>query len=71
MKRILILLLSLIIIGAIGYGAFYLISKNPKVSVSQSDISTVMINDNEVCGWREDDRSGVSSEKGLMKSWPD
>ena len=70
-KRILILVLTLIIIGAIGYGVFYLISKDPRVSVSPSDTSMVKIKDNEVIGWREDDRSGVSSAKGLMKSWPD
>ena len=71
MKRILILVLTLIVIGAIGYGVFYLISKDPKMSVNPSDTSTVSIKDNEVIGWREVDRSGVSSEKGLMKSWPD
>ena len=71
MKRILILILALIVIGAIGYGVFYLISKDPRVSVSPSDTSMVKIKDNEVIGWREDDRSGVSSAKGLMKSWPD
>ncbi len=71
MKRILILVLTLIVIGAIGYGVFYLISKDPKMSVNPSDTSTVSIKDNEVIGWREVDRSGVSSEIGLMKSWPD
>lgn len=71
MKRILILVLTLIVIGAIGYGVFYLISKDPKMSVNPSDTSTVSIIDNEVIGWREVDRSGVSSEIGLMKSWPD
>ena len=55
-KRILILVLTLIIIGAIGYGVFYLISKDPRVSVSPSDTSMVKIKDNEVIGWREDDR---------------
>lgn len=71
MKKILIILISLIIIGAIGYGVFYLISQDPEVIVNPSEKSSVTIEDNEVTGWREDDRSGISSEMGLLKVWPD
>ncbi len=32
MKRIIIIILALVIIGALGYGIFYLISSDPKVA---------------------------------------
>lgn len=71
MKRILIILLSLIIIGAIGYGVFYLILADPEASEATSDNKVVKIDDDRVTGWREEDRSGISSENGLLKTWPD
>ena len=72
MKRILIIVLSLIIIGAIGYGVFYLISSDPKLeSTSPAANGTVKIDDGMVTGWRETDRTGISDETGLLKSWPD
>ena len=72
MKRILIILLSLIIIGAIGYGVFYLISSDLNVaSTTPAENGTVKIDDGRVTGWREADRTGISDETGLLKSWPD
>jgi outer membrane protein assembly factor BamB len=74
MKRILIIVLTLIIIGALGYGVFYLISTDPKVTSpaeSQSTEKFVEISDNQsIWEWREENRTGVSSETGLMKFWP-
>jgi len=75
MKRILIIVLTLVIIGALGYGVFYLISSDPKVASTDKGQSTgqfVEISDNQaISEWREEDRTGVSTETGLMKSWPD
>jgi len=79
MKRILIIILSLIIIGAIGYGVFYLFFSDPGISGtktevtsgSKSDITSVQIDDGKVTGWREANRTGISAETGLMKSWPE
>lgn len=74
MKRILIIVLALIIIGALGYGVFYLISTDPKVTSpaeSQSTGKFVEISDNQsIWEWREENRTGVSAETGLLKSWP-
>src|SRR4030042_2742719 len=74
MKRILIIVLALIIIGALGYGVFYLISSDPKVTSPAESLSTgkfVEISDNQsIWEWREENRTGVSAETGLLKSWP-
>lgn len=74
MKRILIIVLALVIIGALGFGVFYLMSSDSKVSSpgeSQSTGQPVEISDNQIISeWREEGRTGVSAETGLMKSWP-
>ncbi|HBZ20197.1 MAG TPA: hypothetical protein DEO60_03625, partial [Bacteroidales bacterium] len=74
MKRILIIALTLIIIGAIGYGVFYIFSSDPKIasgSGNQDSGQPVIISDNQVISeWREENRTGVSAETGLLKSWP-
>jgi outer membrane protein assembly factor BamB len=74
MKRIFIIALSLVIIGAIGYGIFYLISADKEVIAtvaSTNDNQSVNIDDGKVTGWREVNRSGISAETGLLKSWPE
>lgn len=75
MKRILTIVMALIIIGALGYAVFYLISSDPKVTSSSADQlsgRSVEISDNQqISEWREENRTGVSMETGLMKSWPD
>ena len=74
MKRIIIIILALVIIGALGYAIFYLISSDPKVTSqveSQLTGQSVDISDNQIISeWREENRTGVSVETGLMKSWP-
>jgi outer membrane protein assembly factor BamB len=73
MKKILIIVLTLVIIGALGFGIFYLITSDPRVSSSDSQPNgkAVEISDNQVISeWREENRTGVSSETGLLKSWP-
>ena len=75
MKRILIIALTIVILGVLGYGIFYLITSDPKVSPaagSQPAGQPVEISDNQVISeWREENRTGVSSETGLLKSWPE
>lgn len=74
MKRILIIVSGLIILGALGYGVFYLISSDPKVAstdASQSTGESVDLSDNQsIWEWREENRTGVSSETGFLKLWP-
>jgi hypothetical protein len=74
MKKLLLIVVALIIIGALGYGIFYLISSDPEVAspaTSQSTGQSVDLSDNQsIWEWREENRTGVSSETGLMKSWP-
>jgi len=71
MKRLFIIIAALIITGALGYAIFYLISSDPKIS-SDSSVAFVEISDNQqISEWREEDRTGVSSERGLLKSWPE
>jgi outer membrane protein assembly factor BamB len=71
MKKLFIIVSALIIIGALGYGVLYLISPDPKIS-SDSSARSVKISDSQgISEWREEDRTGISSEKGLLKSWPE
>ena len=70
MKKLFIIVSALIIVGALGYGVFYLISSDPKIS-SDSIVPSVELSDsNGISEWREENRTGISSEKGLLKSWP-
>jgi outer membrane protein assembly factor BamB len=71
MKKLLLIVLSLIVIGVIGYAVFYLIASDKKIS-SVSAGQAVELSDNQrISEWREEDRTGVSAETGLMKSWPE
>jgi len=76
MKRLFIIILGLVIIGVIGYVVFYLISSDPNISSDAEIFSdtpekfVVLSDSQQISEWREEDRTGVSDEKGLMKSWP-
>jgi len=71
MKKILLIVLALIVTGVIGYAIFYLISSDKNVT-SESSGQSVEISDNQLISeWREEERTGVSAETGLLKSWPD
>ncbi len=73
MKRLITIAASLIIIGAIGYAVFYILSQG-KSSGSGEPITTnpVDLSDNQLISeWREEDRTGCSSETGLLESWPE
>jgi hypothetical protein len=66
MKRIIIIVLSLIIIVALGYGMYYLISAgSDSAPIPSAGFKTVPIDDGMVTGWREENRTGNSSETGL------
>lgn len=71
MKKILLTVLVLVIIGVIGYVVFLLISSDKKGVASFSgeavDVSTSM---QKISEWREEDRTGFSAETGLLKQWP-
>jgi outer membrane protein assembly factor BamB len=69
MKRIILITLSLIIIIVIGYVIYLVIKSDPSVA----DPQPVKIdNDNQaISEWREENRTGVSAETGLLTSWPE
>lgn len=76
MKKILLIILSLVIIGVIGYVVFYVISSDPATSSasssSPSSSGSVQLDDHQqISEWREENRTGVSAETGLLKSWPE
>jgi outer membrane protein assembly factor BamB len=71
MKRIFFIVLALIIIGALGYGIYYLISSDSGIASSPSGEAVVISDDQSISEWREEERTGVSAESGLLKSWPD
>ena len=60
MKKLLIIVSSLVVIGVIGYAVLYLISLDKKIS-SDSEEKSVELSDNqEISEWREEDRTGVA-----------
>ncbi len=75
MKRIIIIVLAIVIICALGYGVYFLMTSDPKASFpaeSKPSGQSVDITVNQpISEWREENRTGVSAETGLMKSWPE
>jgi outer membrane protein assembly factor BamB len=75
MNKILLIILSLIIIGVLGYVIFYVIGSNPAVrDATGSDVASSSVHLEQAEGiseWREENRTGVSAETGLLKSWPE
>ncbi|OFY57851.1 MAG: hypothetical protein A2V50_04715 [Bacteroidetes bacterium RBG_19FT_COMBO_42_10] len=65
MKRLLLIVLALVIAGVIVYAIFLLIG-------SDEDSRAVQLGDDQqISEWREENRTGVSSETGLLKTWPE
>ncbi|MFO7622435.1 MAG: PQQ-binding-like beta-propeller repeat protein [Bacteroidales bacterium] len=62
-KRILIIPSAVLVLLVMGY--LVTSCKGPVRSGDAVDLS------GRITGWREDNRTGVSSETGLLKSWPD
>ena len=71
MKKLLYIVLALIITGVIGYTIFYLISSDKNISSFSSGQAIELSERQRISEWREEDRTGVSAETGLMKSWPE
>jgi outer membrane protein assembly factor BamB len=71
MKRLLLIVTTLIVIGAIGYAVFYLISSDPDVMPQVSGSSVDLTTRQQISEWREESRTGVSAETGLLKVWPE
>ncbi|NMD02285.1 MAG: hypothetical protein GYA71_03330, partial [Bacteroidales bacterium] len=73
MKRIIVIIASLIIIVAIGYAVFYIFSQGaPASPANPVRVKPVDLSGSEnISEWREENRTGNSAETGLLKSWPD
>jgi outer membrane protein assembly factor BamB len=70
MKKLLIILSTLIVIVAIGYAVVYLLSSDPKISSTPKGKKIELSDNRTISEWREEDRTGVSAETGLLKTWP-
>ncbi|MCJ7819883.1 MAG: PQQ-like beta-propeller repeat protein, partial [Bacteroidales bacterium] len=71
MKKLLIIVPALVVIGVIGYAVLYLISLDKKISSDSVEKSVELSDNQEISEWREEDRTGVSAETGLLKIWPE
>jgi outer membrane protein assembly factor BamB len=70
MKKLLIIVSALIVIVAIGYAVVYLLSSDPKISSTPKGKKIELSDNQTISEWREEDRTGVSAETGLLKIWP-
>jgi outer membrane protein assembly factor BamB len=71
MKKLLLIVLALVVIGVIGYAIIFLISSDKNVSSVSAGQAVELSENQRISEWREEDRTGVSAETGLMKSWPE
>lgn len=71
MKKLLLIVLALVVTGVIGYAIFYLISSDKNVSSVSTGQAVELSENQKISEWREEDRTGVSAETGLMKNWPE
>ena len=71
MKKLFLIVLALVVLGALGYAIFYLISLDKRVSSVSSGQAVKLSENQRLSEWREENRTGVSAETGLMKSWPE
>lgn len=70
MKRLLILLAVLAALCIIGFLIFNPGSSKNKGSSDPAGRSVEISDNQKISEWREEDRSGVSTETGLLKTWP-
>ncbi|MBN2862013.1 MAG: PQQ-binding-like beta-propeller repeat protein [Bacteroidales bacterium] len=71
MKRLALIVSSIIIIALLGLAVYYIIFQDRSILPDTSG-NPVKITDSEgLSEWREENRTGVSAEKGLMKVWPE
>ncbi len=59
---------SLVVLIILGYVIYKTITKGTSRSSSQTSVK--IIDNQMISEWREENRTGVSAETGLMKSWP-
>jgi outer membrane protein assembly factor BamB len=64
MKRLVSIFLPVVSLVVTGYFLFSCGTKNSGAK------SVQIINNKQISEWREDNRTGVTSESGLLKSWP-
>jgi len=69
MKRSFLVILTLIIIVVIGYAIYLVIKSDPSIM----EVHPVRIDNDEqlISEWREENRTGISAETGLLTSWPE
>jgi outer membrane protein assembly factor BamB len=69
MKKLITVLIVLVLLAFISYLFF-----SPRTDSRTSDQgarSVQLVDNQKISEWREDNRTGVSSETGLLKSWPE
>lgn len=71
MKKILMIILSLVIVGVIGYVIYLIVfQENSGSSATTGEAVDLSTGGQAVSEWREENRTGISAETGLLKSWP-
>jgi outer membrane protein assembly factor BamB len=68
MKKLSLIFILLLLLVIIGYIIYDSVTTNSGDSGSQS---IQLINDQKISEWREENRTGVSAETGLLQSWPE
>ncbi len=71
MKRLIIIVSAVVVTGIAGSVLFYNCSSGSGSSSRQAEKSVDLSTSQAISEWREEERTGVSSETGLMKSWPE
>ncbi len=61
----------MVVLAGVGYAVFYLISSDKRISTTRTGQSVDLSTNQALSEWREEDRTGNSAEKGLLKSWPE
>jgi len=65
------IILSLVVVGVIGYVIFLLLFQDTSTSsVSSGGEVDLSSGNQKISEWREEERTGISAEKGLLESWP-
>ena len=71
MKKVILIVSAILAIGVIGFMIFKLSSGDSKTSVNSAGKSIDLLNNQQISEWREEARTGVSAETGLLKEWSD
>jgi outer membrane protein assembly factor BamB len=71
MRKLAIIGLSIIIIASLGLAIYYIIFQDRNELPPPSGNPVTITDSDGLSEWREENRTGVSAEKGLMKFWPE